>query len=1160
MAGYQRVAELLNRARDVTNERVGDISAGFGREFRPFDQSVPSLAQHIADTVTDTMHSIRAAGYTGQQFPLHTFLRPRSPGAEEARKSIWELWDELERQVAEEPDPVKALYGLLLVNQGRQHATRLRRDYALSAKYAREMMVTDTATGNPIPLPDREVLRVAESWFTESRTVLEAVKRALESYKPNITVALDPTGQELVQRNANHLRTYIANRQQMAEKFRRLAEEDALRMAGIHFDPNDPATIKAGVNQLASVSPDLKDTLDDAIDLIYADRDRDVLYMGRVTEDVVERNILPFTHPAVSSLRDLLEPEAAHTLLSTQRDLERQALGLREFMGTLPVEQAALGQQYEGIYSRLVSQVGADRARVAKALLNIKGMPKDVKSLDDVVEYLTQMGVMRRPAPGEPQLVGLRLVEDLARHPDLLDPQDYLTLKNAVSRWASRGDLLVDDPLLLVRDKFQDVVRRQLEAKERPLGQSARLPGLGEQLSGALRTASQVWKENVLAAPATSLLNFISGHIFNALAGHLDVRRTIQAQSESFKNIIADPTTPGPHWYAQETQEFLQRLGLKDVTQSLGASLTNTILESLAGNERTATERVPAWLRAMIGGAIGSGAGPAGALVGGLQGLVAPTQVRFFRIVNRAIETGTRTMIWQDVMSNELARRVDQFAEEAARTLLEPKQRLGQQVIQADPQAVDDLVNWLRSTQGQFSVAELDSRLHLASKGLQPQEAQRLVRDWAEHQLEASKAGVKEAHRIHFDYSHMNNLEEWLRQFIPFHKWAVGAIPFYAQRLSEHPALAIMLARLFSGSEKEKEELGLGVRFENSVGVSGAEWLAQLILGRPGELRVNPSNLLFPFANLSGGVERASRESNPLAAGLDILSSLGFGLSPLAVAPLTAVGALGPDQPLPNLNRLSPLYGLLPGAEAPAESNWQSVVNAITNRQAFEPHRYNTQKRLADRSVEEQGIPIEQNPNLLGALVDSSHPAYTQASEEVLGARGRQSLLNLIFPLSAQTLSEAEKTISKERTYYPEGPIDTEAERAAYQQAVKDHPLGTGYSPVRGDPREAELQRGLQVLSHPAALFPDAPPAFLQHLDALWKVYSEADPKTQAFLRRHQPALGLLGQRQREFIQSSPILQQYLLWSKLHPGPRQEGEAPREAQFFNWFTVINQGV
>jgi len=1007
------------------------------------------------------------------------------------------------------------------------------------------MQIPDPANpGQTIPLPDESVYAVAAGWYVQSRTILEAVRRALDAFVPSQALDINPAAQQTIQRHANELRTYIRNRQKMAEEWRRLSEIDALNEAGIAFDPNNRKSIQSGVAQLAQQRPDLKDLLDDAIDLIYADRDRDFMYMGRLTEDIVERTL------GQGPLREALAPQTAHDLLAMQRDLERQSMGLREFMGTLPAEQAAVGQQYEGLLSRLASQVGADRARVVKALRGIKGLPEDVKSPEELVQYLYQMGILE-----EPVLSGWRLVEALKGRNDLLDPKDFLTIQNAVGRWASKGDLFLDDPMLLIGDRFYSHVLRQLQAIDRPLGERG-LPGAKEQVASIFREATRLWKENTLASPDTSMLNFISGHIFNGLAGHMNVGRVLRNQAESFQNILADPSRPGPHWYSQSIQEFLGKLGLSDVPQSLGASLTNTILESISGDPRTATERVPAWLRSVIGAGVNAGSGPVGAVVGALQGLVAPRQVRFFQVLNRAIETGARTSIWQDVMERELARRADDYAQHVAQVLGEPRTRLGGQVIQADVQAVSGLTDWIRQTQGLFPIKELDSRLTQATRGAQPDEVNNLVREWSEHQFAASKAGVQETHRIHFNYSKMNNLEEWLRQFIPFHKWATGAIPFYADRIAEHPALGIMLARLYSGSDQEKEELGLGPRFENTVGMSGAEWLAHVILGRPGEIRVNPSNLLFPFANVTGGIEKASKESNPLAAALDVASSVGFGVSPLAQIPLIAAGALGPEQPLPNLNRHSPLYGLLPGANAPSESAWQNAVNALTNRNQFNPNTYNVQKRLAEMAVERTGRPISQVPTLMGAVVDPSRPIAQQAQADVLSQRGRQRLLNMFLPLSAQALPASEKAIGLARKTYPKGPIDTNEEREQLRQAIQANPLGQGYASVRGTVDAQELVRGRQVLDNPSALFPDAPPAFLNHLDALWRIYKQADPRVQAAMRREQPALGIMAERQRQYLQSSPILQSYLVWAQMHPNPRAEGDPSREQQFLEWYRTI----
>lgn len=1137
------VARWLDQAaRQTEPTRVAaDIVKSWTRHL--LEESPATAAGRIAGTFTDVAHQLRAQGYRGHLYPIRDFAEPTSPGGLQAERQIAQEWDDLERMVLDMDDPVTKALGLRVITMGREAAARLRRDYALSRKLAGELV----AEGESVEDLQRAA---AEAWFTKTATLQEAARRVLERAKVGVHIAVPPETRAQLDQAVTTFYDNARTRRALALGERAAAETSALRAHGIAFDPASRASVEAGIRQLPQ---EARDALADQIDLIYARRDADIERYGQLVSDFVEHQVLQHA-PGVQSLEALLERTAAHELLAFQRDLRAQTFGLREAMGFLPQELAQLGQQYEGLASKLLALVSGDVRRVARALMQVRvpdpgpagSRVGEWQTLDQVEDYLRQRGVITAP-----QLSGNELVTNLRGRSDLLDPTQYRIIENAVRRWSDQGDLLVDDPFDLIRGRFYQAVLRQFTPGPRDL------PTLADQVGRAFRFATRVWRENALAALSTQLLNLHGNLLAKALVGRFDVGPSLARTWEMFQNILANPSRPGAHWLPLDTQEFLKDIGWQREPYAVGYTHTNAILEAMQGNERFATERIPTWARMVLWSGLGAGAGPVGVVAGALEGLVAPGRVRLFSILARAIEGEARIALWQDTMERELAERVGPFVERAVLKLATPKEFLGGQVIQADPQTLTDVASWLMASKGRFSVTDLDALLRRATGGKQDEEINALVREWVEQQHAASKAGVAAANRVFFDYTRMTNLDEFVRQFVPFHIWASRAIPFYAERLASNPALAVVLARLKMASDQERERAGLGPRFENTVGMPAADWLARAILGgRPGEVRVNPFNVLFPFASVTGGLERASREESPLAQLLALASSVGFGVNPLVQIPLAAAGALGADQPLPTLNRYSPLYGLLPGATGPAERGWQSVVNRVFGRQPFDYQTYQTQKYLAERSIEETGQPIERNPALLSALIDPTHPAARQAAAEALAQRGRQMALNLLVPLSIQALPASEKAVGQARVAsgLPQGePIDTPEERAQYQQAVQEHPLLTAYSAVRGEPVRAELQRGLQVLSHPAALFPDAPPSFLQYIDQLWQVYNQMDDQTKAYLRRSQPALAILAQRQRQFILSSPILQAYLTWSATHPGPRQEGEPSREDQFLEWY-------
>lgn len=1229
-------AEALVRANQVTDAAVAPVAkavaSGIGsaagavnslsRKVMPggrglLDLSHASEADKIANAYNSAVVQLRSNGFRGDLVPTDELLNYVSPGSSSATRQVMQGWDALEQGLMNEQDPIKQVYGTLMVNHARSMASRDRRAYATSLQ---KMMADAVANGMD---PNEARSLAGEAWYSSTRLKQDAATKALAEYTPPTGYTVTPDVRQAMNQDLALFHTAAADARQVAEQEVRKIQLDALNRAGIVVDPTQPGAINNGVNQLLVTNPAAKAAMDTAVDAVYHTRDDKVFQAGKLLEQSLETNILggspsrsrdlanTFSSPTrpvlaadelqgvlrgmgvpesylqtagrgqllqwlenapdarltsearaylnnmgavpsgipSSTLLNPLESEQARNLQNMVRNLERQSYGLRQAMGTLPSDLVDSFDRFAPLAEDLVRQAKADKLRVIKALQGITNIPNTIRTEGDLLRFLESIGAAR-PGAG---LEGGTLLNGLAGRTDLMNPNDYQAMQNAIGRWQGRGDLMTDDPLLLIEDKFRTAVRGLLEAEGQALPEGGRQ---SSRFGDALRTANLIWKENVLAHPATLLTNMGSGMLFNLMGGHPNLGRTLSNFRQVAHNMVDNPHNPGLHWYSPDVQGLLGDIGWNDLPQSLGASFINSALENVAGLSKSATSKIPLWGRMAGGAALGAGAGPVGAVAGAVHGAVAPMMVDSFKLLGRAWESSVRSTIWHDVMNEGLASNAGTFADDVTAKLTPLIQTVSGQGISTDPAAVEKVVEWIRSTGGRFSLKDLDAQLFSATDGQHVEEINSLVRDWAERQNAVSRAGIAESNRIHFDYQHMNNLEEFLKQFVPFHKWATSAIPFYTERIAEHPAILAALNQYEQTSQRQQDQGGLASRFTNAVaeGTLPGDWLARLVLGRPGSTFVNPSNLLFPMANLGPAAERSSHDDSAVGKIFDIMSGLGLAPGPAVTIPATLAGILGKDQQLPNLNRLSPMYAAVPGTLGDPEAGWKGVLNSLVNRQPFDADAYATRKRMAEQSVEQTGKPITANPDMMAAMLNPLSPGYQEAQKAAEQTRALQAFAGMVAPLGWQFLPDSERAISLERKAYPQGPIDTEAERQALAQAITDHPLGSAYQTAQGSPQQNALTLAREVLHDPAILFPEAPPAFRQHLQALWTLYKDQPPQVQAWMRKEQPVLGMMSQRMSAYTQGNPLLQAYLGWAAANPMPRQEGDPSRDQQFFDWYS------
>jgi hypothetical protein len=636
---------------------------------------------------------------------------------------------------------------------------------------------------------------------------------------------------------------------------------------------------------------------------------------------------------------------------------------------------------------------------------------------DAVREINARLTAMGNPAltPTKDNPMSAQLLEFLR---DKINDVTHNNISGALERWGAAGDPLVDNAYSLVADKT-------IRDRAVQLG----LDGSKSRLMSGLDTAMSLWKSIQLMSPKYLLANLGSGMVMSGLAGVSPTQIARNFARNAGTMLRGEPLTL-PELAQQNT-----RLGrdIHHVPAGIGDNggllADSSALRDIAGTGRDILQRIgPGWM------------GAGGALAGGAAG------------VQRAQETPDDDLLYQTAkgaaagaavfgtmpwLSRHFYQPVAQGTEHVLRSgaLVEGRSRFLQDqvgtlmsLIQThapgtSPTVLSHIQDALESRGGQIGEAALDQVLN--TLGAQPAARSQAVDTWRNILDQADTAGTDLSNRINFDYKKLNNFEEFARQVFPFSTWGLKAIPFFANRIAEHPLIGSAISRFEDQSQDHNSQAGLSPRFSGSSELPVMSDVWSTITGQPGRHAFyNPLRDLMPA---SDAARTAAFEPGDHATAYQHLSQV-LDLIGLTQHPALAMAArlVGQDPGAPaegiSVRQAGPVQELT-GTDLNAPGRFAEGVLRRSLGQESRP--MHDSSRPCDESTSlpsgETGKAISDNDPALAPYVraksDRSGAVWDRALRDVDRERGTRSLSGFVAPFvtPSATLGPEEARISQAR-------------------------------------------------------------------------------------------------------------------------------------------------
>jgi hypothetical protein len=592
---------------------------------------------------------------------------------------------------------------------------------------------------------------------------------------------------------------------------------------------------------------------------------------------------------------------------------------------------------------------------------------------------------------------------------------------------------------------------------------------------------------------------------------------------------------PFPSWNPKQWIPTLQKYADAWETPIPDAVKTGYKIEG-ANTNMSAVGNINPVVRALLGVAVGSSAGPVGAAVGAAGALGFPKYSNLIKQLNQVVEEAGRGSAWiagkQKFVSDNMQRFVRQHGlpEEVAQLILNNEGMVG-------PERV---------------------RKALVASGMSAMDAVKVAGDWRQLLYDGDKAGVDLAHHIHFDYADRRKVDDILQIFIPFVTWPTRNILYYSDHIKQYPFILEAPVKTFQTSERERQQEGLTKRFDRNLPLGDPGGLASAIYGSPSEMWVNPSNL-FSFAAQFRSPNRADEDAPATAGALEAAKAVGLGLWPYLDLPAQVLGAYGTKEfqdllPMSNLFRSTGKMNDVPFEPEPWKAALQKGQEIATGEKAVSlsgsPYRdYLIQKKLAEMSVRATGD--ANDPLYVQAMSNPNSQLYQLAEKEVDRSDFGAAVTRLVSPLALKQLPEEEKAIRQESkarskestmTLDAEGKIvRTQAGNEAFKAASEKYPLASAYQAVGDSPEAVKLQGEMDAYYSLGSEYDRTV------YDRIAQTTAGMDSYTRTiFLQNLSPepraAYNRVLQTRRAFRDSHPMLAQYLSWS----GSVKEAETPQD--------------
>jgi hypothetical protein len=310
----------------------------------------------------------------------------------------------------------------------------------------------------------------------------------------------------------------------------------------------------------------------------------------------------------------------------------------------------------------------------------------------------------------------------------------------------------------------------------------------------------------------------------------------------------------------------------------------------------------------------------------------------------------------------------------------------------------------------------------LIRHGIDPSRAREVGKFWADRMDDASQQGLKLAHKAHFDYQNLNNLEQFARGVMPFSTWSLKALPFYARHLAARPGLAVGIKDFNEFSDDYKREHGLTDRFTGGAPFGAGDVLFSALMGRPVTPFFNPLRAITPFGDVGRTAQTAESDEGALSKPLALLEGVMPGINPLAKTALRATGLLGNAAPQGFIGRTAPIEALTGiNLNLPQEQLERTLREKIGGQEPLSYRDVAIDKRIDELAVQAgtttrakgvAAVPYQQ------AKASHKGPIYEQAKTEVARESSVRALAGAaVGSLAPQAiLSEEEGRIREARS------------------------------------------------------------------------------------------------------------------------------------------------
>lgn len=756
-------------------------------------------------------------------------------------------------------------------------------------------------------------------------------------------------------------------------------------------------------------------------------------------------------------MRDqLLDPGTAGRVFGRSLDQTRMLeAGLPGVLADLPAYNRNvlmqhlddLRKQSDVILGKTPAMAGAVggglRGKFEKTLQTIyeaqTGTPYTPMALgDDILTHFNQTIQSMNPAMADrlnrmfPN--GIKTGQDFTEFARGLVPNSTLnSLRKDLTKYPG-GDLLTADVFQLVKDR---VIREYAKGLGLAEHQNPVMSALGREIN--------LWKESALLAPAYHAANVLGGLFMQGLENVNPVRTAASMKENIGKILLGGPETEITPGHIQALMDRLEMQIPADATGSGAAMLrdeTYNLARELAGKGVAASQQIGGLALAGRGAAFGGIAGKMsapedaswqdqaksialGAGIGAAAGGLFPRA----SAKNMDISRGLEDVLRKETFAEGVRRAIPGLRPELTRIVNDalnvvPEMMMstglmgqaGRQVVSlpiapGTRKAIHDIIEHEQGIIGPDMLQGL-----LQRGGVSVDVARIAADEWRDALMGAQKSGLDLSNMINFNYKDLSNLQQVVRDYIPFSTWAMKAMPFFGRHLLENPWLPLKIAQLENASNTERERAGLPSRFAGAVHTPVADEIWSDLLGQKIKASYNPLRGLLPFSDI-GRNAQGKPDENPIETAMRVGQMIGLpGLGPVPETAMTMLGLRGDDEPsrgyIRQANPIQAITGALGinrGAGIDFNRPFIEAQDAI--RRGLGQHPIDLEKRsilnrLDELAYQKTGFTTNQTGNpavepFITAKVNESGPLWDQARRDVAAVRSRVGTGN--FMLQAAT-------------------------------------------------------------------------------------------------------------------------------------------------------------